>query len=456
MRSRRRFWCALAPVAALLFLIAISTTLEAQAPPHMDLPFYVVLDLGTLGGTVSFAVGVNDRGVVSLDSLLSGDSSLQVAIWVNGRKTDLGTLGGPNSLTFWRPSETGLVTGFSDTTAPDPLGEDFCFFGTFLECRGFVWQNGVMTPLPTLGGNNSIASAINDFGTVAGYSENTNFDRTCPSPEYEAKPVIWDHGIPQELPTFLGDPDGYLNGINNKGQVVGGSGGCNGSPSKHALLWQNGTVTDLGNLGGKLFTVANTLNDEGAVIGPSDLPGDTNYYLQPGASSTAHAFVWKNGVMTDLGALPGDVTSVPNSINNRGQIVGGGSRAILWQDRDLIDLNTLVRGGPFSPLYLLSANGINDHGEIVGQGLTRNGDIHAFLAIPCDAEHSSVAGCEPGAPAPTGPDAAQASAVNDQTSTNAAAVRRTLRRAGTPACPDTRLLSGRYRPTFACGNAGRP
>jgi probable HAF family extracellular repeat protein len=452
MRSRT-LWCALALVSASLFPIATSTAMNAQAPPLSDVPFYVVLDLGTLGGSISSGQGVNDRGLVSLESFLSGNSSLQVAIWLDGKKTDLGTLGGPNSFTFWKPTETGIVTGFSDTTAPDPLGEDFCFFGTFLICRGFIWQNGVMTPLPTLGGNNGIATAINDFGIVAGEAENTTFDRTCPNPEYEAKPVIWDHGVPQELPTFRGDRDAFLNGINNKGEVVGGSGGCvTSSPSQHALVWKNGIVTDLGNLGGKLFTDAFALNDEGVVIGPSDLPGDTNFYMGPG--TTAHAFVWKDGVISDLGALPGDVTSFPNSINNRGQIVGGGSRAILWHDGNLIDLNTLVPGGPFSPLYLLSANSINDSGEIVGQGLTRNGDFHAFLAIPCDAEHSSVDGCSTSVP--TAPDAAVPSAASDVNPPSSAALLRTLRRAGVPACPGTRLRSGRYPQISACTNAGRP
>ena len=89
--------------------------------------------------------------------------------------------------------------------------------------------------------------------------------------------------------------------------------------------------------------------------------------------------------------------SFSQAINNRGQAVGFGSRAILWQDGELIDLNTLVPGPPFSPMYLLQALDINLRGEVVGIGLTMNGDIHGFLALPCDENHADVEGCKNGA-----------------------------------------------------------
>ena len=54
---------------------------------------------------------------------------------------------------------------------PDPLGEDFCFFGTHLICLAFVRQNGTMTALPTLGGNNGTVNYINNHNQVAGLAE---------------------------------------------------------------------------------------------------------------------------------------------------------------------------------------------------------------------------------------------------------------------------------------------
>src|SRR5262249_36378353 len=92
--------------------------------------------------------------------------------------------------------------------------------------------------------------------------------------------------------------------------------------------------------------------------------------------------------------LPGDATSFASGINNKGQVVGSGSRAFLWQQGQMTDPNTLVPGPPFSPLYLLQAIGINERGEIVGVGLAITGEQHAFLATPCDENHSDTKGCK--------------------------------------------------------------
>ena len=76
--------------------------------------------------------------------------------------TDLGTLGGPNSFAGFPLNERGEVTGEAETSTPDPFGEDFCAFGTNFVCLAFLWEDRVMTPLPTLGGNNGAANEINN------------------------------------------------------------------------------------------------------------------------------------------------------------------------------------------------------------------------------------------------------------------------------------------------------
>jgi len=122
--------------------------------------------------------------------------------------------------------------------------------------------------------------------------------------------------------------------------------------------------------------VAFTIDNLGHVGGTSGLPGDTAH----------HAFLWKNGAMTDLGTLPGDVDSGVLGIS-KGRVVGisvdasENSRAFLWENGVIFDLNTLISTGP--PLFLLQASAINARGEIVGFAVqTTTGDIHAFLAIP--------------------------------------------------------------------------
>ncbi len=367
---------------ATLVLLCVGTTVAQTT--------YTVTDLGTLGGTFSVAEAVNNKGWANGFSTLPGELNKHAALWVQGRKIDLGTLGGPNSLSGFPISESGEVTGGAEPpSTPDPNGEDFCGFGTHLICLPFLWQNGLMTSLPTLGGNNGFAQEINNRGQIAGVAENSTPEPTCVPPEplsqvLQFEPVIWASGqIQQRLPTFAGDSDGVANGINDNSQAVGGSGNC--TAPFHALLWENGTPTDLGNLGGTMGNFALDINNQGQVIGNSDLPGDTTF----------HGFLWQNGgPMTDLGTLPGDVSSFADGINSKGQVVGfsmdatGNIRAFLWQNGVMTDLNTLIPAG--SPLFLLAALNINSRGEIAGCAFElSSGEIHAFLATPSDGEAAS-------------------------------------------------------------------
>lgn len=90
--------------------------------------------------------------------------------------------------------------------------------------------------------------------------------------------------------------------------------------------------------------------------------------------------------MQDLGTLSGDVASVSLSINDAGSVIGASldadfnPRAFLWQNGVMTDLNTLI--GADSPLYLLTGCSINSRGQITGLGLTSTGEIHTYLATP--------------------------------------------------------------------------
>ena len=167
----------------LLAALAMPLRLAAQneQQPKHELPRYIVKDLGTLGGTTSQGRGINNKDWISGIGRVRHDTAMHAFFQKNGLKIDLGTLGGPNSNTFSKPTMHGEVVGAAETSNPDPLGEDFCFFGTHLICLAFVWQNGTMTALPTLGGNNGTADYINNHSQVAGLAENTTLDSTCPS-----------------------------------------------------------------------------------------------------------------------------------------------------------------------------------------------------------------------------------------------------------------------------------
>jgi probable HAF family extracellular repeat protein len=373
-----RMWTFITAIA-LLAALAVPVRHAAQEQ-NQDLPRYTVIDLGTLGGTFSWGGGINNEGLVEGYSILL-DGNLRAFLWRNGVMKDLGTLGGPNSaaaLLPSRPSESAEVGGGSDTTTPDPNGEDYCGFGTYLECRPFLWRDGVMTPLPLLGGNNGVAGGVNNRGQVVGQAEYDTPDPTCvlPGDFLRVGPVVWENGEIKKFHMFPGDTDAGAWAINDMGQATGGSGTC--SNSFHAVLWQDGTAIDLGNLGGTTNNYGVDINNQGQVVGISDLRGDTTY----------HGFLWEKGVMTDLGTLPGDVASTGDGINIKGQVVGGSydeegnGRAFLWQNGVMTDLNTLIPAD--SPLFLIGAFGkINDQGQIAGYALQiSTGEVHAFLATP--------------------------------------------------------------------------
>jgi len=362
---------------ALLTILALPTTTRAQENKQ-KLPHYNVIDLGTLGGTYSGAGGISNSGWVEGWTSLSGDNE-RAFLWRKGVTTDLGTLGGPNSDAGWRPSERGEAGGGSDTTTPDANGEDYCGYGTYLICHPFVWRDGVMTPLPTLGGNNGYAAGVNNRGQVVGNAEYDTPDPTCELPyDYlQIGAVVWENGkIIKNLKPLPGDPDAAAFAINDWGQVTGVSGGCS-IPPFHAVLWQNGKAIDLGNFGGTTSEGID-INSLGEVVGVSYLSDNTTYY----------SFLWRNGVMTNLGTVPGDVSSEADGLNDWGQVVGGSydangnNRAYIWQNGVMTDLNTLIPSN--SPLYLLEANGgINDRGQIVGTALQiSSGEVHGFLATP--------------------------------------------------------------------------
>ena len=358
---------------------------------------YVITDLGTLGGTASAGNTINDRGWVMGAANLPGDQISHATLWRDGLKVDLGTLGGPNSAVDWPiHNDRGMIAGLSETPDLDPLGETWsCRFffpsKTGHICRGFVWQNGVMTALPTLGGNNGYASGMNSRGQVVGWAETVLHDPTCNPPQVlQFEAVIYgpDPGQIQELPPLGGDPDGAATAINNRGDVVGISGLCanavGGLSAKHAVLWHDGIPTDLGNLGGAAWHTPASINNRGEVVGFSDLPGDNN-----GKHINFHAFLWTRQTgMQDLGALPGDTISEALGINEQGQVVGesctdntfSNCRAFLWQDGVKTDLNRLAPPG--SP-FLIFANDINDRGEITGEAfIPSTGEAPAFLAVP--------------------------------------------------------------------------
>jgi probable HAF family extracellular repeat protein len=377
-------------------------------------PQYRVTQLQPLGGSFAAGSSINNPGWVTGLSTLTSSPYIHAALWQNGSgPTDLGTLGGPNSAVEWPvKNDNSLISGISETSASQQLGEIWSCAAAFFPpppsghiCRGFAWHRGHMLQLPTLGGNNGFAAGANNAGKVVGWAETRKHDRTCTSPQvlgFEA--VVYDPSGRtkiRELPPYPGDLDGAATEINDRGQIVGISGKCDQAvgrfTARHAVIWENGRVHRLGSLGGVAWNTPMAINNHGVVVGFADLPGD-----QDGTPNPV-AFLWtKSGGMQNLGTLPGDTNSEALGINDAGTVVGesfspSSARAFIWQNGTMTDLNTLIP--PSSPLYLIFANDINDSGAIAGgacvltSGACGN-ESPAFMATPA----GGMAGKHAGAP----------------------------------------------------------
>jgi len=351
----------------------------------------VLTDLGALAeGVSSYTISVNGIGDVAgfsqngLIDPLTGTPELYAVLWKNGQIINLGTLGGNGSAATSVNNRNQIVGGAANTV-PDPFSLMSFLGGPTLatQTRAFLWENGAMRDLGTLGGPDSFAWFVNEVGQVAGlsYTDSTPNDTTgIPT----LHPFLWKNGRMLDLGS-LGGTFADVYGFNNRGQVVGPM-TLAGDEIQHPYLWSDGTLIDLGTLGGSNGE-ARDINESGEVVGVADLPNGQH-----------NGFLWNSGAMIDLGNL--GLTSAALGINSKGQVVGGSrvSRvpslisAFLWEKGGpMIDLNTFIPAS--SSLHLTEAFSINDRGEIMGRGVPPGVSVddvetlgHAFLLIPIGGE----------------------------------------------------------------------
>jgi probable HAF family extracellular repeat protein len=336
----------------------------------------VLTDLGSLGGVdhCSAAIAINDRGLIvgnsetDFDPILGG-TPLHAVIWEAGEIHDLGTFGGSASLAI-DVNNRSQVVGLALTSSLDPFpipGLPEVTVGT--QTQAFLWQNGHMQNLGTLGGHDAAAYIVNNRGQVAGMSY-TNDIPSASTGFPTLHPFLWENSRMIDLGTLGGTAGGLID-LNNRGQVLGVS-NLAGDQSADMFLWDNGKLTDLTaqSRGGTLW-LASAINDAGQIVGGASFPG-----------RDFDAAVWQNGVLTDLGTLDGDCYSFADSINSRGQIVGSSYscdgntiRAFLWQNGSIFDLNDLIP--PNSALQLV---GCPPDGLCLS--IFDNGDIAAFGTVP--------------------------------------------------------------------------
>jgi probable HAF family extracellular repeat protein len=340
-------------------ILILVSDLQAQSPR------YIIQDLGTLGGTSSFALDVNNNSLVTGNAQTppaTASPRLNAFSWTQGSSMiNLGVIPGSNNFSRgYAINDNDVIVGESDNNTP----------------RAFRWEAGVMTNLGTLGGTSAVAHDINNSNQIVGASSNGQATR----------PFLHQNGSMVDLGTLAGTSNsiGRAWAINNNGVVIGVT--RNTSNVSQATRWVvNGAggydLVNLTSLGdGTLFSEAFGINNNGWIVGRSFTTG----------SSNDRAFLWResSGIL-DLGLLPTLAHSRANEVNALGQVVGyasqfagnptaGNGAAFLWEEGNLMDLNSLVLPG--TGWSLRSAEAINDRGEIAGYGII-GGQTRAFLLV---------------------------------------------------------------------------
>lgn len=378
-------WCI--PFAIASALAGVAAAQAAAAATQ-----YYVIELPTLGGSFAIGNSINRFGMVAGFSTLADDQTIHATAWPFGIKTDLGTLGGTHSAVLWPvKNDFGVISGISQTGTPDPNGESWSCSAfipkTGNTCLGFVWIAGKMRALnPLPGGNNSFATGTNNRMQTVGWAENGIHDPTCNNhgdsdQVLQFLPVVWGPGKNQmrTLPLMDGDSDGAATAINDRGDIVGISGLCDQAvgrdTARHMVLWKNGKVIDLKTIGGAAWNTPMAINQLGDIVGFASTAAGNLHAFYRGRSDNAPS---------DMGVLyPADTLSQAYAINDLGVAVGmscgAGCKAFVWHDGVMTDLQTLAPGYSGTFLY---AQDINDLGEITGQAASASGDLVSFIAIP--------------------------------------------------------------------------
>jgi probable HAF family extracellular repeat protein len=356
-------------------LVAVVTAAGAAQAGPAPSP-YTLVDPGTLGGPQSFMnlpgspttssgalIGTADTGVADSDypnfnPFIVGfpdPFTAHAFSYENGRMTDLGALPGNNSSAVFQVNGNGVGAGMSEDGTIDPIT------GWPSE-HATLFKNGRLIDLGTLpGGYEAQAVGINDHGQAAGFASNGTED---PFSIFgwgtQVRSFVWQGSGPLRDIGTLGGPDAVMTGINERGQVYGVSytnstpNDTTGIPTLHSFIWEKGRMRDLGSLGGA-YTEAASMNDAGQVVGLSTLEGD----------NAGHPYLWDGRRMVDLGTLGGDFGTAL-AVNDEGHATGfsfrgdGTYHAFLWANGKLRDL------APPEGYDCAAAFAINNVDDIVG------------------------------------------------------------------------------------------
>ena len=186
-------------------------------------------DLGSLVSGGSAPNAINAHGVVAgisengaVDPTSDFPPEFRAVVWKHGQIIDLGTLGGTFSYAN-DINDRDQVVGYSLNVTPEPYLLNECGVGLLAptQIRAFVWEGNGLNELGTLGGPDSCAMYINAHGQIAGNS----FTNSTPNPATgipTQHPFFWKNGVMTDL-GGLGGTLGHVSAMNDHGQICGDS-----------------------------------------------------------------------------------------------------------------------------------------------------------------------------------------------------------------------------------------
>jgi probable HAF family extracellular repeat protein len=264
---------------------------------------------------------------------------------------DLGVLPGDTNSIARAINDNGQVMGTS--TPIEPIDESGNHPST---SHGFIWQQGKLTNLGTLGGNVNNPYAINNKGQVVGSS----LIQPGSNSVYVEHAYIWDNGRLKDLGSLYRKETGKKDNIseaidiNDKGLVIGTSNPVHnqGYPQEHAILWQkNGKLIDIS--ANTVSSVGNSIGFDRAHVIDINNNGQVIYYVQTVADNGLHYYLWDNGSTANLGNFSfytheNNTGLNSMAINDKGQVLGqisigsGEQHFAIWKDKKITDLGNIT------------------------------------------------------------------------------------------------------------------
>ncbi len=291
---------------------------------------------------------------------------------------------GPGRAFRWT-EETGLVTleipdGFTDSGAQDIDTATGWIVGAMTPqgqnvTTAALWIDGEAIDLGTLpGGNYSHAFAINNGRIVGKWGNNVKGN-----PGIGA--FLYQNGKMLDIHTDLGTPSSWARGVSANGQVCGWM-GTTQSVDARAFIWKDGRVTELPAIPGGFTSEAWATNGAGTQI-----VGAGNWIDPDTRMIYARAFSYANGEMINLGTVPGHLTSYATDVSDQGVVIGslasGAAGGFIWYEGTMVDVSTLI--DPTTGVEVTGCSAINSSGQIAATGHDAKGDVVALLLTPVQA-----------------------------------------------------------------------